>query len=231
MIYKENKFCPDKEYYVDFLTLKNLCRVLKNRKLFVKFRCTIGCNTRTFMGFGYLSPIVRKSNVFKCQYDHNPFKKCKDLKSILDVVIAHNHCPLHLDDDASIQNRIVSTTNLLLHVLLERAVNKDISLLEKIGEETFNITCNELFGDKFKDLTVPEGIDMNVIRRINDSLRMGATLNLSPEDKQQLDRFMQFVNQHRDPAAPVTFDEGFDDGDELDEADEWVDDEDMDELI
>lgn len=226
MIYKENRFCPEKNQYVDFVALKNLCRVLKNHKLFFNFRCTIGCHTMSLMGLGYMSPISRQSKVFQCQYDNNPFKKCKTLKNILDVIGTHNHCPLHLDNDASIQNRIVSTVNMLLHVLIERSVGQNIPLLEQIGEETFNAACNELFGSEFKDLTVPEGVNMDVIRNINEALRRGEKPELSPEARQELDRFMQFVNQHRDPHTPINFDEeGFDDGINWeDDDDDWLDD-------
>jgi hypothetical protein len=230
MIYKENRFCPGKGYYVDFVTLKNLCRVLKNRKLFVNFRGTIGCNTMTFMSIGYLTPIVRSSNMFKCQYEHNPFKKCKDLKNILDVIASHNHCPLNMDNEASIQNRIIGTTNMLLHVLVERSVNMNIQLLEKIGEETFNITCKELFGNDFKDLTVPEGVDMDIVRKINDRIRRGESIDLSPEEKKQMDKFMQFINQSRPPQHQMEFDEdGFDDGEDWDDELDGL--EDLDELI
>jgi hypothetical protein len=224
MIYKENRFCPDKGQYVDFIALKNLCRVLKNHKLFFNFRCTIGSTTRSFMGLGYRCPMVIKSNAFASQHDSNPFKACKTLKNVLDVIAAHNHCPLHIDNDASIQNRIVGTINLLMHVLLERSIGQNIPLLEQIGEETFKAACDELFGTNFKDLTVPEGVDMDVVRKINDALRRGERPELSPEEKQQLDKFMQYVNQHRNPDTPVQLDdEGFfedEDWDEMEDAED-----------
>ena len=51
--YKENRFCPGEAYYVDFVVLKNLSRVLKNRKLFASFRCTIGIAEKSDMSFVY----------------------------------------------------------------------------------------------------------------------------------------------------------------------------------
>jgi hypothetical protein len=178
--YKENRFCPGEEYYVDFTVLKNLSRVLKNRKLFASFRCTIGICQQSNMSFAYRLAKNAMARSFNANYENNPFKQCKSLKDLLDVVNNSVRNPLDITDDASVQRRVIDTLNLLMHVLLERVVG-DIRLIENIGEEVFNMTCEELFGNDFKDLTVPPDVNMEVVRKVGEMMRRGEKIDLTPE--------------------------------------------------
>jgi hypothetical protein len=192
--YKENRFCPGEAYYVDFVVLKNLTRVLKNRKLFASFRCTIGIAEKSDMSFVYRMLNNAMADSISINYDHNPFKKCKTIKDILDVVAAKNSREFNVKDDASVQKRVIDSLNLLMHVLLERIV-KDIRTLEGIGEEVFNMTCEELFGKDFKDLTVPPDVDMDIVRKVGEMMRNGERIELTPEIKAQIEKFVNFTRQ------------------------------------
>ena len=192
--YKKNKFCPGESYYVDFLVLKNLVRVLKNRKMFASFRCTIGINEKSNMSFVYRLVKTAMDHSIRANYEKNPFKKCKTIKDILDVVANSAHVPLDVTNDASVQRRVIDSLNLLMHVLLERRIG-DIRQLERIGEEAFNMTCEELFGKGFKDLTVPPDVDMDIIRKVSEMMRNGDKIELTPEIKAQIEKFVNYTRQ------------------------------------
>lgn len=216
--YKENRFCPGESYYVDFLVLKNLVRVVKNRKMFASFRCTIGLSEASSMSFVYQSSINAMADSICANGSDNPFKKCKTIKDILDVVNHNSNVVMDVRNDASVQRRVVDSLNYLMHVLLERIV-KDIRIIERIGEEVFNMTCEELFGKGFKDLTVPPGVDMDIIRRVGEMVRNREKLDLTPEIKAQVEKFIKFTQQQL-MGSPI----------DLDIMDEPEDDFEMDEL-
>ena len=217
--YKENKFCPSKEYYIDYLTIKNLSRVLKNRKLFTKFRCTIGINKISPMSNAYaiLFSWLQKEVYYR---NDNPFIHCKSFKDILKILKDVAVGEVDLNNEESIQIRITNSTNFLLHMLLEKNLG-DLKTIEKIGEETFNMTCEELFGKGFKDLTVPEGIDMDLILKYNKMISSGETPEITPDIKAQLDKFTSFIKEHgMFYNSPI-----FPDNDEDDTGFVWDDDE------
>ena len=164
--YKENRFCPGKEHYINFLVLKNLCRVLKNRNLFVKFRCTIGSNTLNKMSQPYLSlmtPILGRyiSRISR----ESPFGNCGSINDILCTIASGTLLKVDLESEENIQKNITATTNILIHFLLEKNLGS-IKEAEKIGEEVFNLTCEGLFGKGFKDLTTLPEMDKAQLEKI-----------------------------------------------------------------
>jgi hypothetical protein len=221
--YKENRFCPGEEYYVDFTVLKNLSRVLKNRKLFASFRCTIGICQQSNMSFAYRLAKNAMARSFNANYENNPFKQCKSLKDLLDVVNNSVRNPLDITDDASVQRRVIDTLNLLMHVLLERVVG-DIRLIENIGEEVFNMTCEELFGNDFKDLTVPPDVNMEVVRKVGEMMRRGEKIDLTPEMRAEIEKFISFTRQKSMQNPMDYIDEPRDEfDDEFIDEEEWDD--------
>jgi len=192
--YKENNFCTGKEYYIEFLVLKNLSRILKQYKLFNLLKCTIGIDEKPSIYTVFKDAFP--SSINKSALD-NPFIKAKSLKDIL-IIMRGKNSNINLEDDKSIQNHVVYTTNLVLHILIERKVKK-ISLLEEIGEKVFKATCNDLFGEAFEDLTAPPEVDMNVINRIAKDLRQGRRIELGQKEKDQLDKFIFFMKNNSLP--------------------------------
>ena len=164
--YKENRFCPEKEHYINFLVFKNLCRVLKNRNLFVKFRCAIGSNTLNKMSQPYINlmaPIMDRyiSRIRR----ESPFGNCGSINDILCTIASITLFKVDLESEESIQKNITATTNILIHFLLEKNLGS-IKEAEKIGEEVFNLTCEGLFGKEFKDLTTPPEMDKAQLEKI-----------------------------------------------------------------
>jgi len=200
--YKENNFCTDKEYYIEFLVLKNLSRILKQYKLFNLLKCTIGVDEKPSIYTVFKD--VFPSSIMSIALG-NPFIKAKSLKDIL-VIMRGKNSNINLEDDKSIQSHVIYATNLVLHILIERKVKK-ISLLEEIGEKVFKATCNDLFGEAFEDLTAPPEVDMNIINRIAKDLRRGRRIELNQKEKEQLDKFILFMKNN---SFPNPFeDEGF----------------------
>ena len=190
--YKENRFCHNKEHYISFLVLKNLCRVLKNHKLFVTFRCSVGVNSQTMAQPYIVFPSIR--DIMMNCLSENPFKGCETIEDVLGTLSNMRHKKLDINSEESVQLNILESINILLHALLERHLN-NISRVEKIGEETFNMTCEEVFGKGFKDLTTPPDVDMERINKIREIIekRRG---QLTSEDEIQIARFQDYIRNH-----------------------------------
>jgi hypothetical protein len=190
--YKENRFCHNKEHYISFLVLKNLCRVLKNHKLFVTFRCGVGINNQ-ITAQPYISFPNLRDIMVNC-LSENPFKGCETIEDILGTLSNMHHKRLDFNNEESVQLNILESINILLHALLERHLNS-ISRVEKIGEETFNITCEEVFGKGFKDLTTPPDVDMEKINKIREIIEKRRD-QLTPEDEIQIARLQEHIRNH-----------------------------------
>ena len=193
--YKKNRFCPEEKYYIDYVVLKNLFRALKKRHLYAEFRCSIGIAKNTKMSFVYR--LFKNAMAVSLAKNHtdNPFKECESLEGFYQVLDDAYGGPRDMTSDENVQHRIISSLNFMLHVLFERIVG-NIRTVESVGEEVFNATCEELFGKGFKDLTAPPDVDMELIRQVSQSLREGRPLDLTPEQKAQLDRFAEFVRNN-----------------------------------
>lgn len=189
--FKEYDRCPDKRYYIEFLVLKNISRVLKNHKMFANFRCSIGYHNRGKMSFPYRLTHVM-DNTVSALLVHNPFTHCETIEDVVKIM-SGGHEFNNYDDDARVQKKVIDCINMLLHVLVERTIKGNFSILEEIGGETFKITCQELFGNDFVDHTIPEGVDMNIIRKISEMSRRGELPELTPEIKKQMELFMNHV--------------------------------------
>jgi hypothetical protein len=216
--FKEYEKCPDKRYYIEFLVLKNISRVLKNHKLFAKFRCTIGYRNGGKMAFPYRITHVM-DNTINMLLDNNPFRRCESIEDILKVMSGGYEFNSY-DNDAKVQKKVTDCINMLLHILLERIVQGSFSILEEIGSETFKITCEELFGENFVDHTIPEGVDMNVIHKISEMSRRGELPELSDDLKRQLDKFMEYIKRNNQELGDFnTHDEQLNEWEDLEEED------------
>lgn len=197
---------------LQILVFKYLCRVLKNRKIYHRFRCFIGngesiiqstrkpciythepCIYGLYSSFQCMKPIV---NVALSQTSDNPFFSAATMDSVIAAFEAMlgKHDAIDEWDDGQVQSRITQLINTLMHCCVEQTV-KDFRQLEDIGRETFDMVCRKIFGNNFVDET-EKGLPDN-IKKILEAQRMFME-NYGVDDPRRLvgnREFMNFLKQ------------------------------------
>lgn len=145
-INRKNKAINDKSV-VD-TAFKTLCFVLKQRKLYPLFRSKINHHDPNNLFMRY---IVSLPNVQI--RDENPFIKTKDRWDIYAVLFVNGMTKITEEccSTKTIQMRIADTINIILHHCIEPYFSPQTA--ESIGREAFNLTCKEIFGENFVDVT------------------------------------------------------------------------------
>lgn len=153
------------------MVFRCLCRVLKNRKMYHKFRCFVGicnkpinhnCDLTTNI-YGILE--CMRPYVITAQETDNPFRHAYNKKGIFDILKAsvgkeNEITNENYKDVGKVQMRISQFLNMLLHCCVERTVNS-FSEIECIGRDTFEMVCKKIYGDDFVDETencIPENV-------------------------------------------------------------------------
>ena len=150
------------------MVFRCLCRVLKNKKIYHRFRCFIGIceksiyshdlTTSIYTTLKCMQPYVRDA-----QQGDNPFCSAanrEDIFKILKQLLGEDNVITKdgIKDMGKVQMRITQILNTLLHSCVERTVNNFLEI-ESIGQETFEMVCKEIYGDDFVDETeknIPE---------------------------------------------------------------------------
>ena len=221
---------------LQILVFKYLCRVLKNRKIYHRFRCFIGNGESGILSptrkpciycssFRCMQPIV---NVALSQASENPFFHATTMDSIITAfeVILGKHDTIDGWDDGKVQSRITQLINTLMHCCVEQTV-KDFRQLEDIGRETFDMVCRKIFGNNFVDETEKELPDN--VKKILEAQRMFME-NHDVDDPRHLfgnRDFMNFLKQqgylddlriktpplsrYEEPRMPMNWDNPWDD--------------------
>lgn len=169
------------------MVFRCLCRVLKNRKIYHRFRCFIGFGGRSKKPNEYNFTTNIYSNLKSLQ-DYIAmgvnmdnlfcFATCKDdIFKKLKEVIGNNDCITNENcyNASKVQMRIMQYLNTLLHSCVEKTVN-DFSEIEHIGQETFDMVCKKIYGDDFVDETeksIPEDMKKMIDAQREYSNRMG----------------------------------------------------------
>ena len=152
------------------MVFRCLCRVLKNRKIYHRFRCFVGVCNRTIYSHDLSTSIY---TILKCmqpyvmdaQQGDNPFCSAanrEDIFKILKQLLGEDNVITkdNSKDVGKVQMRITQILNTLLHSCVERTVNNFLEI-ESIGQETFEMVCKEIYGDDFVDETeknIPEEV-------------------------------------------------------------------------
>jgi len=181
---------------LQILVFKYLCRVLKNRKIYHRFRCFIGEAPRfygLYYSFKCMQPII---GVALSQASENPFFRATTIDGIIIAFEAMLGKYDTIDgwDDGQVQSRITQLINTLMHCCVEKTV-KDFRQLEDIGRETFDMVCRKIFGNNFVDET-EKGLPDN-IKKILEAQRMFME-NHDGDDPRRLfgnREFMDFLKQ------------------------------------
>ena len=155
------------------MVFKCLCRVLKNRKIYHRFRCFIGYGNISNMYIYnhdltttiYSSMNSMQRYVADAQNGDNPFyhtSNKEDIFKVLRMVVGKDNMITKENngDMGKVQMRITQLLNTLLHSCVEKTVG-NFSEIERIGQETFDMVCREIYGDNFVDKTennIPEDV-------------------------------------------------------------------------
>lgn len=190
---------------LQILVFKYLCKVLKNRKIYHRFRCFIGngedvitstrrpCIYGLYSSFQCMKPIV---GVALSQASENPFFRTTTIGGVIAVFEAMlgKHDTIDEWDDGKVQQRITQLINTLIHCCVEKTV-KDFRQLEDIGREAFDMVCRKIFGNDFVDETEKELPDN--VKKILEAQRMFME-NHDVDDPRRLfgnREFMNFLKQ------------------------------------
>ena len=144
------------------MVFRCLCRVLKNKKIYHRFRCFIGICEKSIYSHDLTTSIY---TILKCmqpyvmdaQQGDNPFCSAanrEDIFKILKQLLGEDNVITkdNSKDVGKVQMRITQILNTLLHSCVERTVNNFLEI-ESIGQETFEMVCKEIYGDDFVDET------------------------------------------------------------------------------
>ena len=184
---------------LQILVFKYLCRVLKNRKIYHRFRCFIGNGesiisiTRRpciyYSSFRCMKPII---GVALSQASENPFFHATTIDSVIAVFEAMlgKYDTIDEWDDGKVQQRITQLINTLIHCCVEKTIT-DFRQIEDIGRETFDMVCRKIFGNNFIDETEKELPDN--IKKILEAQRMFME-NHDVDDPRRLFGSREFMN-------------------------------------
>lgn len=136
------------------ITYKCMCKVLRKEKMYCQFRCFVGGATsvyRSFPSFERYEKIAIKTS------NQNPFFRARTLNEFYCELTnaLGNSTKINKNNNnntALVQERIMQFINLILHHSVELFINNFLSL-ETIGEEVFNTTCRQIYGNDFVDET------------------------------------------------------------------------------
>ena len=179
---------------LQILVFKYLCRVLKNRKIYHRFRCFIGTGESLipyslYYSFRCMKPII---DVALSQASENPFYRTTTMDDVIAAFEAMlgKYDTIDEWDDGKVQSRITQLINTLMHCCVEKTV-KDFRQLEDIGRETFDMVCKKIFGNNFVDETEKELPDN--IKKILEAQRTFME-NHDVDDPRRLSSNREFMN-------------------------------------
>ena len=179
---------------LQILVFKYLCRVLKNRKIYHRFRCFIGHNMTNeynlYSTFPCMKPIADMASSMGTS--ENPFFNTSTTESVISVfeLMLGKYDTIDEWDNGKVQQRITQLINTLMHCCVEKTV-KDFRQLEDIGRETFDMVCRKIFGNNFVDETEKEIPDN--IKKILEAQRMFME-NHDVDDPRRLSSNREFMN-------------------------------------
>ena len=146
------KFCPDKQYLIEFLILKNFIAAIKKRGMYVYFRRSVGICTNNPASNLYMSINSCRENV-KHDMKDNPFINAGNMLEFLQIMVSViGKRGEDIKNEKEMQYHISNGVNMLLHVFIENH-NNNFDFLCQIGEEIFNATCQDIYGKDFQDMT------------------------------------------------------------------------------
>lgn len=167
------------------LIFANLCRVIKQRRIYHLFRQALfGCCHKHYLGFAYTH-----YGIDGISYGEGmPLSDVMNLQQLVGVI--KKHITPHGTDEKHKQMYVADEINILIHTLIEPMV-QDKRVCGEIGQEVFDKTCKQIFGKDFKDLT-GDGMPAEMPSDLRERAHRG---EIRPEE---IERFLQYIRQHRE---------------------------------
>ena len=211
---------------------KNLTRTLKKNKVYHIFRSNVGnghgnltIRYSVFYPFFATFPSVdeesdiRGKMIYSFRKTSNPFNGTKNVRELLnkmlEVVDHSNGIIIPLEDSKKVQMCVLQHINNLLHYCVEGCI-LDFSLLGKMGKETFDITCEQLFGDGFVDTTEEDLPDdaKKMMQAQMEFLTSDEGRGFRPEELGRNKKFFEFLKRKKLMLEPPKVERG--------ENNEWI---------
>ena len=176
---------------------KNLMGVLKKRRLYHLFRCSMGVdnpntiNYPRFMGRDkYYMPSHRYDNPFLMVRNY-----LEAVRILTDMVQIDDES---LNKDSKVQMLIVNYINNLLHYCLECYIS-DFIELEEVGKNTFEITCKDIFGDGFVDESEKEIPDneLKMLQAQREFMMSEKGRGIRPNELMNHNSFIEFLKRKK----------------------------------
>lgn len=149
------------------MVARNVIKVLKDHNIYYIFRCFINVVGEASERNIYLQ--IPLKTMKKCRdkskyySGDNPFSIACSLNDVIDTLEKINggySKPFSLKNPKMIQEIVLKHVNHLLHYCVERGV-KDMTIMETLGRESFEMCCKQIFGDDFVDEMMPETAPMS----------------------------------------------------------------------
>lgn len=137
----------------EYQILKTFIKNIKKEHLYYTFRTSFINNKKDIY------------NVFKHKINDKsqitPFSVCLNYEDVLKVMMESCGKININEKEEVLQHAIMNHVNTLIHYCIEPYIT-DYKILEKIGKNIFNESCEKLFGDSFEDkIKVPEFNEIN----------------------------------------------------------------------
>lgn len=148
----------NKDYKIESLILRLFLKGIKKHNMYSNFRCSVNLSRNNRDFFHIMNK--RGNALYKHWMDrlammHSQFLNCSNCRDILETIRQMNGGSIKAENTAKGQMKLMNVVNALIHSCIEFSVidTKDLTVLEKLGEEIYNDVCLTLFGDEFVDQT------------------------------------------------------------------------------
>ena len=187
------------------ITYKCMCKVLRKEKMYCQFRCFVGGATSVYRNFSsfesYEKMAIKTSN-------RNPFFRVRTLNEFYcelinasgDSTKITNH---NNNNAALVQERIMQFINLILHHSVELFIN-NFSALETIGQEAFNTTCRQIYGNDFVDETAKGDGTLANLRDTYEKYEK--VIRLLPPEFRNIDTIRRLFEKNGEVSSYITND-------------------------
>lgn len=136
------------------------------------FRCQVGIkHPNIYKSMYSRKKIIRYAKDNPCLYANG----AEEIIKLMDGWYGRYNDISQLEEPKFVQHMIMSLVNTLLHFCVERGV-EDMSIMETLGREAFEMSCKKILGDDFVDQTEgpqprPDNLSLSMSKEQIEHLR------------------------------------------------------------